>query len=109
VEQATETPDFVDAVVDPVTNALMCATASARVVQPASAKERHAALVQHALTGGPRALTASQRHILLGDPFALSKLHELVWGSPLADAGWKNIRLLVRRAPNVLPLRPRVA
>jgi membrane glycosyltransferase len=109
VEQVAETPDFVDAVVDPVTNALMCATASARVVQPASAKERHAALVQHALTSGPRALTASQRHILLGDPFALSRLHELVWGSPLADAGWKDIRLLVRRAPNVLPLRPRAA
>ncbi len=52
VEQTAETPDFVDAVVDPVTNALMCATASARVVQPESAKERHAALVQHALTGG---------------------------------------------------------
>jgi membrane glycosyltransferase len=109
VEAAGETPDFVDAVVDPVTNALMCATVSARVVQPDSAKQRHAALVQHALTGGPRALTPAQKHVLLSDPFALAKLHELVWGSPLADAGWKDTRLLVRRAPNVVPLRPRLA
>jgi len=109
VEDTAETPDFVDAVVDPVTNALMCATATARTVQPEPTRMRHASLVQHALTGGPQALTAAQKHVLLGDPLALSRLHELVWGSPLADAGWKQTRVLVRRAPNVVPLRPRAA
>ncbi|MNS96774.1 Glucans biosynthesis glucosyltransferase H [compost metagenome] len=95
--------------VDPVTNALMCATATPRVVQPESARKRHEALVEHALTHGPRALTPAQKHVLLGNPFALARLHELVWGSPLADAGWKDTRILVRRAANVLPLRPRAA
>lgn len=109
VESAQEPPKFVDAVVDPVANALMCATASARTIQPQTARMQHASLVQHALTNGPNSLSAAQKHILLGDPFALSKLHELVWGSPLADAAWKETRVLMRRAPNVLPLRPRAA
>ncbi|MEM5276091.1 glucans biosynthesis glucosyltransferase MdoH [Cupriavidus taiwanensis] len=109
VENAAETPNFVDAVVDPVTNALMCATATPRVVQPESARQRHQSLVEHALTHGPRALTPAQKHVLLGNPFALARLHELVWGSPLADAGWKDTRMLVRRAANVVPLRPRAA
>ena len=109
VEAAQETPGFADAVVDPVTNALMCATATARKVMPEPARLQHASLVQHALTHGPNSLSPAQKHVLLGDPFALSKLHELVWGSPLADAAWKETRVLMRRAPNVLPLRPRPA
>jgi len=107
VESAQHTPGFVDAVVDPVTNALMCATATARTIQPEPARLQHASLVQHALTNGPGSLSPAQKHVLLGDPFALSKLHELVWGSPLADSAWKETRVLLRRAPNVLPLRPR--
>lgn len=109
VEAAQDVPGFVDAVVDPVTNALMCATATARKVQPTPTRLQHGALVQHALTHGPQSLSAAQKHVLLGDPFALSKLHELVWGSPLADAAWKETRVLMRRAANVLPLRPRAA
>ncbi|MEK7694414.1 MAG: glucan biosynthesis glucosyltransferase H, partial [Pseudomonadota bacterium] len=109
VENAQEVPGFVDAVVDPVTNALMCATGTARKVQPEAARLQHAALVQHALTNGPKSLSAAQKHVLLGDPFALARLHELVWGSPLADSAWKETRVLMRRAPNVLPLRPRAA
>jgi membrane glycosyltransferase len=109
VEAAQDVPGFVDAVVDPVTNALMCATATARKVQPTPTRLQHGTLVQHALTHGPQSLSAAQKHVLLGDPFALSKLHELVWGSPLADAAWKETRVLMRRAANVLPLRPRAA
>ncbi|MBY4947596.1 glucans biosynthesis glucosyltransferase MdoH [Cupriavidus respiraculi] len=109
VAESAEPPGFVDAVVDPVTNALMCATASSRVVQPASTQRQHAALVQQALTAGPEALSAQQKLTLLNDPFALAQLHEAVWGSPLADDGWKATRALLRRAPNVVPLRPRTA
>ena len=36
--------------------------------------------------------------VLLADPVA-----------PLADAAWKETRVLLRSAPNVLPLRPRAA
>ncbi|QOT78776.1 glucans biosynthesis glucosyltransferase MdoH [Cupriavidus basilensis] len=109
VEAAGEPPAFIDAVVDPVTNALMCATASPRVVQPQATQAEHAALVQQALTAGPDALSAAQKHLLLGDPFALAQLHGLVWGSPQAHARWKETRVLPRRAANVVPLRPRLA
>ncbi len=109
VEAAPDVPGFADAVVDPVANALMCATATARTIQPEAARLQHAALVQHALTNGPASLSPAQKHVLLGDPFALAMLHELVWSSPLADGGWKETRVLLRRAANVLPLRPRVA
>jgi membrane glycosyltransferase len=107
VAESAEPPGFVDAVVDPVTNALMCATATSRVVQPAATQRQHAALVQQALTAGPDGLSAKQKLLLLNDPFALAQLHEAVWGSPLADDGWKETRALLRRAPNVVPLRPR--
>ena len=40
---------------------------------------------------------------------AMAQLHELVWGSPLAHARWKETRVLPRRAANVVPLRPRLA
>ncbi|NSX02559.1 glucans biosynthesis glucosyltransferase MdoH [Cupriavidus gilardii] len=107
VAEAGDTPGFVDAVVDPVTNALMCATATARVVQPAGTQRQHAVLVQQALTSGPDKLTPKQKLLLLNDPLALSRLHEAVWSSPLADDGWKATRALLRRAANVVPLRPR--
>ena len=87
----------------------MCATGSSRVVQPQATRAEHAALVQQALTAGPDALSAAQKHLLLGDPFALAQLHGLVWGSPLAHARWKETRVLPRRAANVVPLRPRLA
>jgi len=109
VEAAGEPPAFIDAVVDPVTNALMCATGSPRVVQPQATQQEHAALVHQALTAGPGGLSAAEKHLLLGDPFALASLHELVWGSPLAHSGWKETRVLPRRAANVVPLRPRLA
>ncbi|MGT2510329.1 glucans biosynthesis glucosyltransferase MdoH [Cupriavidus basilensis] len=109
VEAAGEPPAFIDAVVDPVTNALMCATGSPRVVQPQATQQEHAALVHEALTAGPGGLSAAEKHLLLGDPFALASLHELVWGSPLAHSGWKETRVLPRRAANVVPLRPRLA
>ncbi|KJK21966.1 glucosyltransferase MdoH [Burkholderiaceae bacterium 16] len=109
VEAAGEPPAFIDAVVDPVTNALMCATGSPRVVQPQATQQEHAALVHQALTAGPGGLSAAEKHLLLGDPFTLASLHELVWGSPLAHSGWKETRVLPRRAANVVPLRPRLA
>lgn len=109
VAEAAEEPGFVDAVVDPVTNALACATATARPGLPLASQRQHAVLVQQALTGGPDALNAKQKLVLLNDPFALSQLHEAVWGSPLADEGWKATRPLLRRAANVVPLRPRAS
>lgn len=109
VASATELPGFADAVVDPVTNALMCATGTPRVVQPEASRQHLDKLVAQALTRGAGSLSANEKHLLLGNPYALAALHQQVWSSPRADDSWKETRALLRRAPNVLPLRPRVA
>ena len=85
---ATHLPGFVDAVVEPVTNALACASASARLARTDFAGDKRTQLLHQALTNGPDALTVPQKASLLRDPMALSQLHFQVWTSPDAHHGW---------------------
>ncbi|WP_413436937.1 glucans biosynthesis glucosyltransferase MdoH [Sulfuriferula sp. GW1] len=82
-------PDFIDAVVDPATNALICATGVPRFRQFRVAESR-ARLLQKALREGPAALDAGRRMHLLNDPITLSRLHFEVWTSELAHPAWRN-------------------
>lgn len=85
-------PGLVEAVVDPLVNALACAQATARWhAQPPARTERDT-LVHHALTLGLGALDRAQRNRLLNDPIALSALHHGAWNSPLAHATWVEAR-----------------
>jgi membrane glycosyltransferase len=80
---------FIEAVVDPVSNALACAFAVART-QPSEATVRNRlALLTVALERGPEGLNSNQQNTLLGDPVALSRLHYLVWTTPSAHGAWK--------------------
>jgi membrane glycosyltransferase len=88
---------FVDAVVDPGTNALMCATGVARPRQSAAIRTHRVRLVEIALQGGPAALTSQQKMTLLGDPVALSHLHFQVWTSPAAHPVWLTARTATGR------------
>jgi len=90
--RAPEAPGFVEAVVDPATNALACASARARLVSANCIRDKTAHLVQQALTLGPDALTARQKACLLRDPVALSRLHFEAWTSPLAHVCWTEAR-----------------
>jgi len=86
---APQSADFETAVVDPITNALVCAQAAAR---PATGWPRDAigdALVDPALRQGADALAVKDRNRLLADPVALSALHWAVWTSPHAHASWR--------------------
>jgi membrane glycosyltransferase len=67
--------------VDPLVNAMACSSGVARL-RPSTDEEARSALVAHALAGGPEALTSRDRHALLRDPDALSRLHLAVWSSP---------------------------
>lgn len=82
------TPGFVEAVVDPLANALACASANVRQAQPAALREGALRLVDHAVRSGPTALTPRQKGALLGDAPALSRLHFQVWASPHAHPDW---------------------
>jgi membrane glycosyltransferase len=84
-------PGFVDAVVDPVTNALVCASGVVRTRPSAAARAERLALVERALKNGPEGLDSAQRLALLVDPAALSRLHFAVWSAPYAHRGWHTV------------------
>ena len=88
--------DFPQAVVDPLLNALLCASATARPGLPRATREQHAELAQIALEHGTEALTPAQANLLLEDPLALSQLHFDVWCAPQAHPQW---RALIAAAP----------
>jgi len=87
VRHASAPPGFVDAVVDPLTNALACAAGTARATRARSGDDER--LVRVALVGGPDALTVAQKNLLLGNALALSRLHGLVWSSADAHSFWR--------------------
>ncbi|HZP86128.1 MAG TPA: glucans biosynthesis glucosyltransferase MdoH [Burkholderiales bacterium] len=85
LKRAAPEPSFVDAVVDPLTNALVSATGAARL--RGSDNGARATLVEKALHEAPERLTARDRTLLLRDAIALSQLHARLPGSP-AEQAW---------------------
>ena len=88
VRTAPKPPGFIEAVVDPVINALTCAAGVARFSQTGTVRSGRQQLVRFALHNGPAQLTAPQKVRLLSDPLALSQLHLDVWTSPESHALW---------------------
>ena len=80
---------FVDAVVDPVYNALICATGRAHPRRPQNSGNARLAMVRKALREGPLGLTEKQRNTVLNDPQLLSALHFDVWHSEYAHPAWR--------------------
>jgi membrane glycosyltransferase len=81
--------DFTDAVVDPVTNALICATRTSRARQTETSRRERSQLLRAALIGGPDALTEAQKMRIIGDSDTLSELHTAVWTSAEAHPRWR--------------------
>jgi membrane glycosyltransferase len=102
VRAAPPAPGFVDAVVDPMVNAIASACGAARL-RPSSSEEARRALVADALVGGPQSLSARDRHALLRDPLALSQLHVNVWSSPEAHPAWRARRDAPMPVPRAAP------
>ena len=80
---------FLDCVVDPTVNALICASSTARIKPSAAVWSQRIRLLEHALTAGPAALTTQQRMTLVSDPLALSRLHFDVWTSSAVHPMWR--------------------
>jgi membrane glycosyltransferase len=93
--RAPEPPDFADAVVDPVVNAINCAAGMIRLRLPEASRHERLNLIRTALIKGPTALNSAQRNTLLGDPLALSQLHFQVWNSAEANPSWNTGRVQV--------------
>jgi len=88
LRQASPPRGFVDAVVNPVTNALICAASVARVKATETIRKQRASLIENALKKGPVAMGEAQRMAIISDPVALSKLHAAVWASTEAHPAW---------------------
>lgn len=97
VRNAVPGPGFVDAVVDPLVNALACAAGTARATRARSGNDER--LVRTALVAGPNALTEAQKNLLLGNALALSRLHGLVWSSEEAHPVWRRETIAPGRVP----------
>ncbi len=72
-------PGFLDAVADPVVNALACGMATGRH-RPAEPVARHREqVVEAALEAGPIGMAEPQRIKVLNDPLVLAGLHRRIW------------------------------
>ena len=90
IDRTALTPGFVDAVVDPALNALVCATGAPHTRNSPTSRQERVQLVRVALFGGPEALTVGQKMRLIDNPDALAELHREVWTSPDVHAGWRD-------------------
>jgi membrane glycosyltransferase len=97
---------FIDAVVDPLHNAIACAADVARTQHSEAVRGVNDELVARALIDGPEALSPYEQSALLGDAIALSKLHFAVWSAPDAHPAWIRSR---RAAPPPRSLAPTLA
>jgi len=88
--------DFAAAVVDPITNALMCAQSAGRAGTGRVREFLNSALAERALHDGLDRLTPAEKNQLLADPAALSGLHWAVWTSSTRHSSW---RILTEQAP----------
>ncbi len=99
-------PGFIDAVVDPATNALACAAAVTRFTRTALDQSNRLQKIDVALVEGPDALSPPSKLRLLGDPVSLSRLHWLVWTSPDAHVAWREAMASPRRTGVVIAAPP---
>jgi membrane glycosyltransferase len=99
VRAAATPPGFIDAVVAPTINALVCAVGVARNERSASVHHARTALVQRALRDGPDALAKTEKTILLNDPISMSLLHFEAWTSLGAHAVWRDARKSIAALP----------
>ncbi|MNR82287.1 Glucans biosynthesis glucosyltransferase H [compost metagenome] len=88
VKAAPRSMNFIDAVVDPRFNGVLCASSYLHARRSPAAQRRRMAQVEDAVQNGPGALPDSQKNGLLADPLYLSQLHLDVWSSEHAHAGW---------------------
>jgi membrane glycosyltransferase len=95
-------PRFADAVLDPELYEVVSAAARRR--SPLGAAHRHA-LIDRALLQGPKAISAADRRLLLGDAGALERLYLAVRTAPV-HPGWTVARGASRATIHQLGGRP---
>jgi membrane glycosyltransferase len=110
VRQAPPVPSFVDAVIDPLHNAMACASDIARTRHSEAVRKSHRILAERALAHGPSALDVNEKNALLTDAVAMSHLHFGAWASDGAHPSWKAASEIVYEHPvaldDITPVAP---
>jgi membrane glycosyltransferase len=88
LRRAPREPGFVDAVVDPLHNAIACAADVARTQHSDAMRHVHAEVVERAIADGPQRMSTDEKAALLGDALSLSRLHFAVWTAENAHSDW---------------------
>ena len=89
VRAAPCSPNLITAIVDPVTNALICAAAPARGRGTDATRIERRAFVHTVLQQGPKSLSEAQQMRIVNDPATLSQLHAAVWAGAGAHPDWQ--------------------
>jgi len=88
VAATPEQPGFVEAAVDPLLNALACAS-----VRPRDAvrrlSEKRERMMEKVLRSDPGQLSEVEKWSLLNDPRLLSRLHLALWSGEQAHPKWR--------------------
>lgn len=90
LDNSPQRHDFVDAVVDPLFNAVMCVSGKLHPHRSAAARLLGMQRIDAIVRQGHSAIPDVQKNALLSDPLLLSQLHFEVWTSPQAHKEWKH-------------------
>jgi len=93
LRSSAQLPTFADAIVDPLENAIACASDLARTHLSPAIRQANERLLERALREGPGILTAAEKNALLADALALSRMHYLVWTQARIAPEWRAVLL----------------
>ncbi len=82
-------PGLVEAVVDPLLNALVCASARSRWAPRQAAPANDATLSQTVLASDPAMMSEQHKNMVIRDPLLLSRLHFAVWSADRVHPAWR--------------------
>jgi membrane glycosyltransferase len=89
IAEAPSQPGFAEAAVDPVVNALVCASGRPRLKRSPQQQQARESLLQQVWRADPETLTEAQKWPLLNDPMLLSRLHLALWTEEGVHPNWR--------------------
>ena len=88
-ERQVALPGFAEAVVDPLVNAMVCASEAPHPRTPVAVRDQRLRRAHTALSRGPAQLDSAARNAVLNDPICLSQMHFQVWSTSDLATYWR--------------------
>jgi len=99
LRRTPQTPDFIDAVIDPLHNAIASTADVARTQHSNALRHVQDEVIDRAVADGPDGINADEKAALLGDAPGLARLHFAVWTADDAHPRWLQARAATVRTP----------